>query len=63
MTRLGRLALVIAVFVVVADQAVKYWILEVLRLAEGQSIPVFGPFRLTGVWNAGVSFGFLQAHQ
>ncbi|THD59533.1 signal peptidase II [Phenylobacterium sp.] len=62
MTKLGRWALLIALVVVVADQAVKYWILEVLRLQEGQTIPVFGPFRLTGVWNPGVSFGFLQAH-
>lgn len=61
-TVLGRLAFVIAVFVVVADQAVKFWILEVLRLGEGQSIPLVWPLRLTGVWNPGVSFGFLQAH-
>ncbi|MBS0334531.1 MAG: signal peptidase II [Proteobacteria bacterium] len=61
MSRLGRLAFVIAVFVVVADQAVKYWILEILRLQEGQSIGLLGPLRLTGVWNRGVSFGFLQA--
>ena len=62
MTSLGRLAFVIAVIVVVADQAVKYWILEVLHLGEGQSIPLVWPLRLTGVWNAGVSFGFLQAN-
>jgi signal peptidase II len=60
-TKLGGMALALAVAVVIADQAVKYWILEVLRLQAGQSIPVFGPVRLTGVWNPGVSFGFLQA--
>jgi signal peptidase II len=60
-TKLGRLAFALAALIVVADQAVKYWILQVLRLQEGQSIPVAGPLRLTGVWNAGVSFGFLQA--
>ncbi|HEY3949935.1 signal peptidase II [Phenylobacterium sp.] len=63
MSKLGRLALALAVLVVIADQAVKYWILQVLRLQEGQSIPVFGPICLTGVWNPGVSFGFLQARQ
>lgn len=63
MTTLGRLAFVIAVFVVVADQAVKFWVLEVLRLSEGQSIPLVWPLKLTGVWNPGVSFGFLLAHQ
>lgn len=60
-TRLGWTAIILALVVVVADQAVKYWILEVLGLQEGQTIPVLGPLRLTGVWNPGVSFGFLQA--
>jgi signal peptidase II len=60
-TKLGWMALALAVVVVVADQAVKYWILHVLRLQEGQSVPFVGPIRLTGVWNPGVSFGFLQA--
>jgi len=60
-TRLGWLALTLAVVVIGLDQAVKYWVLQVLRLEPGQSIPVAGPFRLTGVWNSGVSFGFLQA--
>jgi len=60
-TRLGWTALALAAAVIVADQAVKYWVLEVLRLQEGQSLEVLGPFRLTGVWNPGVSFGFLQA--
>ena len=62
-TKLGWMALVLAALVVVADQAVKHWILEVLRLGEGQTVPVFGPLHLTGVWNRGVSFGFLQAQQ
>lgn len=60
-TKLGWMALVLALFIVVTDQALKYWILEVVRLQEGQSIPVLGPIHLTGVWNHGVSFGFLQA--
>jgi signal peptidase II len=62
MTKLGRLALILAALVIVADQAVKYWILQVLRLSEGQSIQLVGPIRLTGVWNPGVSFGFFQAN-
>jgi signal peptidase II len=60
-TKLGGMALALAVAVIAADQAVKYWILDVLRLQAGQSVPVLGPIRLTGVWNPGVSFGFLQA--
>jgi signal peptidase II len=60
-TRLGWTAFALAIAIVVADQAVKTWVLDVLRLQEGQSIQVLGPLRLTGVWNQGVSFGFLQA--
>lgn len=60
-TRLGWTAFAIAIAIIVADQAVKTWVLDVLRLQEGQSIAVFGPLHLTGVWNPGVSFGFLQA--
>jgi signal peptidase II len=60
-TRLGWTAFVIAIAILVADQAVKTWVLDVLRLQEGQSIAVVGPIHLTGVWNPGVSFGFLQA--
>ena len=61
MSKLGRVALTLSVLVIVADQAVKYWVLNILRLQEGQSIPVLGPLSLTGVRNTGVSFGFLQA--
>ena len=50
-----------AAMIIVADQASKYWIVDVLRLQEGQSIAILGPVHLTGVWNPGVSFGFLQA--
>jgi len=60
-TRLGAMAFVLALAVIVADQAVKTWVLDVLRLQEGQSIAVLGPIHLTGVWNPGVSFGFRQA--
>ena len=61
LTNLGRMALILAILVVVADQAVKSWVLDVLHLTEGQTIAVLGPLHLTGVWNPGVSFGFLQA--
>ena len=61
-TRPGWMALVLAVLVLVADQGSKHWILSVLRLEEGQSIPIAGPLHLTGVWNHGVSFGLLTAN-
>jgi len=61
MTRLGRLALTLAAAVIVADQAVKAWILYGLKLPLLVTQHVFGPLSLTMVWNSGVSFGFLQA--
>ena len=61
MTRLGRRALILAAAVIVADQAVKWWILSGLNLPLVGSRQVAGPFYLSMVWNAGVSFGFLRA--
>jgi signal peptidase II len=61
MTRLGRNALILAAAVIVADQAVKGWILSGLKLPLLGSQQVAGPFYLSMVWNAGVSFGFLKA--
>ncbi len=61
MTRLGRLALILAVLVIAADQAVKSWILYGLKLPLLVTQHVGGPLWLTMVWNPGVSFGFLRA--
>lgn len=60
-TRLGRMAFILAAAVIVLDQAVKYWILAVLGLPSLGSVPVAGPLSLTMVWNYGVSFGLFQA--
>ena len=74
MIRVPRLALVaygLALVVICADQALKYWILDVYRLperlselaatgADRPSITVLGPFHLTLVANRGVSFGFMN---
>jgi signal peptidase II len=58
-----RLGLPVALAILVADQAVKWWMLEVLRLPEVRHIPLvsLGPFGfdLTMVWNRGVTFGML----
>ena len=71
-SRLALLAYALAVVVVAADQALKYWVLEVYRLparladaavrlgVDNPSIPVLGPFHLTMVRNRGVSFGLLS---
>lgn len=58
-----RLGLPIAAGILVADQASKWWILEVARLPEVGHIPLLaaGPLGLdlTMVWNRGVTFGLL----
>ena len=70
-SRLALLAYALAIVVVVLDQALKYWVLDVYRLperlselaalgADRPSIAVFGPFHLTLVRNNGVSFGFMN---
>jgi len=58
-----RLGLPVAAAILAADQASKWWILEVARLPEVRRIPVLelGPagIDLTMVWNRGVTFGLL----
>ena len=49
-----------AVLVLAADQASKWWVLEVLRLPERGQIPVLPMLSLTMVWNQGVTFGLFQ---
>jgi signal peptidase II len=58
--RLALIAYVLALVVIVADQAVKYWVLEVFRLPEHGTAPLVGPLWLSMVWNKGVSFGVLN---
>ncbi len=61
MTRnhLTLLGLATALVVLVADQASKWWILEVVRLAEGDHIALLSVLNLTLVHNYGVTFGLL----
>jgi lipoprotein signal peptidase len=58
-----RAGLTLAAVILAADQASKYYMLEVLRLPEVGHIPLLalGPFGfdLTMVWNRGVTFGLL----
>lgn len=58
---MARRGYLLALVVLLADQASKYWILNVLRLHEGAGIDVWPFFRLTFVGNVGVSMGLLQA--
>ena len=59
-SRMGRLAYMLALAVVLLDQLSKSWVIGVLNAGPGSSIGVWGPLRLTLVLNGGVSFGLLQ---
>lgn len=56
-TALGAL---VALIVLAADQASKYWVLSVLHLPQTGSIRVLSVLDLTMVWNRGVTFGLLN---
>ncbi len=59
-----RLGLPVAALLLAADQASKWWVLDVLRLPDLRTHPLLqaGPFGLdlTMVWNRGVTFGLLS---
>jgi signal peptidase II len=59
-----RIGLAVAVLLLAADQASKWWILDVLHLPELRHVPLLalGPFGLdlSMVWNRGVTFGLLS---
>ena len=57
LTLLGLLA---AAVVLVADQASKWWVLEVIHLPEVGQIVLLPVLNLTMVWNRGVTFGLLN---
>ena len=58
-TRIG-LALAAAATILLADQASKWWVLEVLDLPGRGQVPVTPFLNLTMVWNQGVTFGLLR---
>jgi lipoprotein signal peptidase len=45
--------------VLAADQASKWWVLDILRLAPGRPVRVLPVLNLALVWNRGVTFGLL----
>jgi signal peptidase II len=57
-----RLGFGVAAIVFIIDQISKYWILNVVQLAERGSIEVLPFFRLTFVGNIGVSMGLFRAN-
>lgn len=63
MTLLKRNALglaAIALAVIVLDQLSKWWMLDIVGIAQRLPIDLTGFFRLVMVWNQGVSFGMLN---
>jgi signal peptidase II len=54
-------AYALAGLVFLVDQAVKYWVVAILRLEERVTMPVLPVFSLTWVENRGVSMGLLPA--
>ncbi len=60
-THPGWMAYAIAVVVVALDQLSKFWVLEILDLDNRPAIEVLPVFRLSMVWNEGVSFGLFRA--
>ena len=60
MTGHVRWGLLAALLVLAADQASKWWVLDVLRLPERGQVPVLPVLSLTMVWNQGVTFGLFH---
>ncbi len=52
--------LLVAMVVLIADQASKWWILNVLDLPSLGSVALLPVLNLTMVWNPGVTFGLLR---
>lgn len=52
----------LAVLVFLADQASKYWILEIVDLPARGSVALTPFLNLTMVWNPGISFGLFKQH-
>ena len=57
--RLVRAGLAAGLLVLLADQASKYWVLEVLQLPRLGSVALLPVLNFTMVWNRGVTFGLL----
>ena len=58
-----RVAIILAVMVLVADQLAKLWILEIVeldRLGRVEVLPPFFEFRMA--WNRGINFGLFSGN-
>ena len=59
-TAIRAIGAVVAILVVLADQASKAWIRDLVGSHEPPFIRVTGYFNLVQVWNTGVSFGLFR---
>jgi len=59
---LTRLGVAIAALAFVFDQAIKYWLLNIVDMQTRQSITLAPFFDLKMAWNAGVSYGLMTTH-
>lgn len=58
-----RIAAITAAVIFVLDQALKLWVVDVLRLDQLFVITVWPPYlNLTMAWNRGVNFGLFASH-
>ena len=60
MRRLTLLGVAMALATVLADQASKWWVLDVFDLPAKASVAVMPGLNLTMVWNRGITFGLLS---
>ncbi len=59
-SRFMPLGILAALVVLIADQASKWWVLNVLHLPDVRQIVLLPVLNLTMVWNRGVTFGLLN---
>ncbi len=58
--RFTPLGLAVAILALAADQAHKYWMIDVYRIAERGRVEIAPFFDLVMIWNHGISYGLLQ---
>ena len=56
-----RAGVIAAIAALIADQASKLWLLNVLDIAHRGAVKVAPFFDLELAWNVGISFGWLQS--
>ena len=57
----ARLGLAVAAAILAADQASKFWLIDLMQARGFQPMPLAPFFNLVMVWNPGVSFGLFAS--